>query len=194
MGEWEWCLVLLEELEQQDAEQEEEEEDKDAGNAPGAEEAGDEDDETVLRVELDESGTPITPASAIAAATTAAAAAAAETSAAYTAAVRACGKGRAGAQAVVGILERMRWAGVEPGEDAYAAAISAYRACGGVWEAVPQQGSSGARGASGGKGKEEEEEEREATGKLSAAEAAEALLRYGRERDDPVWASPYLYR
>ncbi|CAN0087335.1 unnamed protein product [Scytosiphon promiscuus] len=27
----------------------------------------------------------------------------------------------------------------------------------------------------------------------SASEAAEALLEYGRERDDPVWASPYLY-
>ncbi|CAN0087365.1 unnamed protein product, partial [Scytosiphon promiscuus] len=144
VGEWEWCLVLLEELEQYVAEQEE---DRDANDdAPDAEIPGEEDGavETVLRVELDESGTPVDFAGTSSATTVASVAA--ETSAAYTATVRACGRGRAGVQAVVGVLERTRWAGIEAGEDAYVAAISAYRACGGAWEGVPQGRSAGVSG------------------------------------------------
>ncbi|CAN0198250.1 unnamed protein product, partial [Laminaria digitata] len=105
-------------------------------------------EEAVLRLELDVTGLPVrvgdnkattaTTATATATATVtpaAAAAAAAATSAAdtlatYAAAVRACGTGNAGVEAVVGVLERMRWAEVEPREGTYAAAISAFRACG----------------------------------------------------------------
>ncbi|CAN0470737.1 unnamed protein product, partial [Ectocarpus sp. 12 AP-2014] len=66
----------------------------------------------------------------------------------------------------------MRWAGVVPGEDAYAAAISAFRACGGAREG----------------------EEGSGRGVLSAEEAARALIDHETGRDGGAdWASPFLY-
>lgn len=193
MGEWEWCLVLLEELEQLDAEQDDEATGTtstttaalrpapsgalaDGGDNNDEEQEVPEDGrgrgvpapETVFRVELDESGALAAPATATSQEEAAAAEAAA---AAYTAAVRACGEGGAGVQAVLGILERMRWAGVDPGEDAYRAAISAFRACG-----TPEGEASG-------------------RGVWSAEEAARALVDHETGRDGGAdWASPFLYR
>lgn len=54
-----------------------------------------------------------------------------DTIATYAAAIRACGAGRSGPKAVLGALERMRWAKVvEADERTYAAAIRALRVCG----------------------------------------------------------------
>ena len=202
MGEWEWCLVLLEELEQHGMEQDGAGDDDDdnsnpaeadprpppplpppsqtaptaASAATSTSSSGEElEAETVLRVELDESGTPVT--------ATAAApdddgeAVSAETLAAYTAAVRACGEGRAGVHAVVGILDRMRWAGVAPGEGTYAAAISAFRACGGVWDGAQEAAPQG-----------------EAQEEVPVEGAARTLVEYEKDRGGTGWASPFLYR
>ncbi|CAM9569916.1 unnamed protein product [Ectocarpus sp. 4 AP-2014] len=202
VGEWEWCLVLLEELEQLDMEQDDEamgaaattaaalsppppagvalasaadDNNGEEQEAPGDGRADAAAPETVLRVELDESGALAAPATASSEeeAMSAMEAAAAATAATYTAAVRACGEGGAGVQAVVGVLERMRWAGADPGEDTYAAAISAFRACGGAREG----------------------EEASGRGVLSAEEAARALVDHETGRDGRAdWASPFLYR
>lgn len=198
VGEWEWCLVLLEELEQRGAAQDDDD-NEDTTNitsaeaevrlplpetAPAAASAttvttsvegeAEEEAETVLHVELDETGTPV--------ATTSPddgdeRAASPEILAAYTATVRASGEGRAGVKAVVGVLDRMGWAGVAPGEGTYAAAISAFQACGGVWEGV-----------------QEGEGEGEATGGVLVEGAARALIDYEKYRDGTGWASPFLYR
>ncbi|CAM9758092.1 unnamed protein product [Ectocarpus sp. 6 AP-2014] len=195
VGEWEWCMVLLEELEQLDAEQDDGATGATATTTAAAlsppppagvalASAGDDNNgeeqeapETVLRVELDENGALAAPATATSQKEgSAPEAAAAATAAAYTAAVRACGEGGAGVQTVVGVLERMRWVGVDPGEDAYAAAVSAFRACG---------GGGGAR----------EGEEGSGRGVLSAEEAARALVEHETGRDGAAdWASPFLYR
>ncbi len=189
-GEWEWCLVLLEELEQHLAKDGGDDDDDDetvSQTAPAAAAAsvadGVEGAETVLRVELDEAGVPTTPAAASPAAAAAAPeAASAETLAAYTAAVRACGKGGAGVRAILGVLERMRWAGAAPGEDAYAAAISAFRACGGVWESS-EEGSGAGEGAAA-----------VGTAAVTVEQAARALIDHEKDYDGTGWANPFLYR
>eukprot|EP00752_Nemacystus_decipiens_P002534 g2377.t1 len=203
LGEWEWCLVLLEELEQLHAEEEDDDDNDDdeedntaevdlrppppqtaqavttstsAAAAAAAASSAEAESETVLQVELDEAGTPATTT------TTPAAAAAdnhvhAETLAAYTATVRACGEGRAGVKAVFGVLDRMRWAGVAPGEGTYAAAVSAFRACDGVWDGV-QEGLPKGEADGGG---------------LPVEGAARALIEHEEDRDGTGWASPFLY-
>ena len=202
-GEWEWCLVILEELEQLSDALEAQSEQEGEGGGGGGGGGGDDGDgnvinesrgrieavrevgveaETVIRLHLDEAGLPVRPgdSKATAAAAATAATSAADTLATYAAAVRACGTGGAGVQAVVGILERMRWAEVEPREGTYAAAISAFQACGGVWEEA-REGVGGLR--------------------VTAAEAARGLIEWEEMRGggdggggSGEGSSPFLYR
>lgn len=98
----------------------------------------------------------------------------------YAAAVRACGLGRAGPTAVLGVLERMRWAGVvEEDEEVYAETIRALRVCG------PDEGSGGGGGEGGGwKGRE---------GYVAASEVARDLIQWDRSRGG-TGVSLFLYR
>lgn len=193
MGEWEWCLVLLEELEQQ--------EDEDSDDAArGGGEGGDDDDAhrkqgaagssdaTVLTLELDEAGMPVGIdtdgyggsggggggyLSGISAAES-------STVATYNAAIRACGEGGSGVRAVTGILERMRWAGVEPGEGTYVEALRAFQLCGVHDGGGDVEGlAGGGVGGDGGEG-------------ISAGEAAGALIAW--ENRNGGRASVFVYR
>ena len=194
VGEWEWCLVLLEELEQHGEDQDDDidvttttrakagprlrprQTSPAAATAATTIEKEEEETETVLEVELDETGTPVTTTTAASPDAGVEAKISADTLAAYTATVRACGEGKAGAKAVVGVLDRMRWAGVAPGEGTYAAAVAAFQACGGV-----REGEGGV-------------EEGEAAGGMPVEVAARALIDYEKDRDGTGWASPFLYR
>lgn len=94
----------------------------------------------------------------------------------YIAALRACGKGRAEPRDVLGVLERIRWAGVvEANEGVYAAAIRALRVCG--------SDGGGGGGVSGGVG----------GGVVGASEAARDLIEWDGKRGS-TGANLFLYR
>lgn len=138
----------------------------------------------VVHVEVDETGLPVPDRAAVAAAATAA-----ETISAYTATVRACANGGAGVREIVGVLQRMRWGGVEPDESTYAEAIRAFQGCGnrkGDEEGVVRDSDVSEDGGM-----------KETRGKKhSVGEAVVALRAWEARGDggDGKTASPFLYR
>lgn len=147
-GEWEWCLVLVEELEQQMPDEvmigATTSAANDRANGGRMGDKGAREDDVDLEVALDADGLPCesycppenrSGTDAVGAETAPKAtmleARRDQVMATYTAAVRACGRGRADLTAVIGVLERTRWAGLAPDERTYAAAIRAVRECAG---------------------------------------------------------------
>lgn len=202
LGEWEWCLVLLEELEQEtdsdeaagragddDDDNNDNDNDDSSSRASRQQGAAGRDDDVVLTLELDEAGMPRAGddsdgsggrGSAFVFSSTPAESG--TTLASYTAAVRACGVGRAGVRDVIGVLERMRWAGVDPGEGTYVEALRSFQLCGALDGGDMEGVTTGGAGSDGGGGVE----------RMSAGEAARALIAW--EDRTGGKASVFLYR
>lgn len=181
-GKWEWCLVLLEELEQQlkadgamGAAVASTTTTRSGASGQNSDEVNDEENDEnmiVLDMALDKDGR--------------AAAASApqqrdDVLAAYTATIRACGRGRSGHRPVLAVLERMVWEGIVPDERAFIATIQAIRACG-----------SGEDGLGASVDSDESAEIKQA-GPISVGEAARALIDWDAERSNGA-ARPLLYR
>lgn len=167
-GEWEWCLVLLEELEELfnagvmiPAAASSEQTTGDTGGVPAEGQPSPKESLTRLGDAL---AAPVSRQEDDVLAT-------------YAAAIRACSRGLSGKQPILAVLERMRWEDVEVDERTYMEALKGIRACSMPPRDVTKEGE-----AAGGVG-----------GVWKAKEIARALIEWEAERSSGV-ASPVLYR
>lgn len=167
-GEWEWCLVLLEQLEELfnagvmiPAVASSEQTKVDRGGV--AREGNPSPKESLTRLG-DALATPVSRQEDHVLAT-------------YAAAIRACSRGLSGKQPILAVLERMRWEDVEVDERTYMEALKGIRAC-----SIPPRDVSKEGEAAGGGG-----------GAWKVKEIARALIEWEAERSSGV-ASPFLYR